>query len=603
MVLHILALLITCHIAVGAIYETFDELPTRDFHYIIIEGGTAGNVLANRLTEDSSISVLVLEAGESTADVLLSQVPFFSSRLRGSPLDWNFTTSAQPGLNGHGMSYMRGSSQDYDRYARISGDSIWGWDALQPYIRRNERFVAPAGHHNITGEFNPAVHGFNGVTDVSLPGYPRATDERVLQTTAEFPSKFPFNLDYNSGYQLGIGWAPLTVGNGTRSSSQTSYLGQKYIQRQNLHVLVNAHVTRILDAKNMKNGSRRPMFNAIEFTQDSGATKHILAPKFLKEIILSAGSIGTPHILLHSGIGNSDELAALGIAPTHHLPDVGKNLSDQVLWSIPFTVNDTNTIENIYYRNITFQEEALAEWKENRTGFLTVGIANQRGFLRVPHDAGVLDGEPCAGNETAHYQLAFVILRRLRSSENGMNRNPPPAVGNFFVIAPAVLCPLSRGSVIINSTNPLDAPVINPNYLMHAQDLAIMNYAVQSAMQFVTTPAWKGYVLGIATNTADDDIRNGASNLNHPVGTASMSPVGADWGVVDPDLRMKGAGGPFVPSAHIQAAVYFCREGGGFDQGKRWNVEVVQTYPSELDFCLRICCSNVTDQIGVSMVI
>ncbi|SJL04319.1 uncharacterized protein ARMOST_07685 [Armillaria ostoyae] len=417
MVPSILSLLIICHIVVGAIYESFDELPTKHFHYIII----GGNVLANRLTEEPHISVLVLEAGESTADVLLSQVPFFSSGLRGSPLDWNFTTTEQLGLNGraihfsrgfglggssaiNGMSYMRGSSQDYDRYARISGDPIWGWDALQPYMRKNERFVAPADHHNITDQFNPAVHGFNGVTYVSRPGYPRATDKRVLQTTAEFPTTFPFNLDYNSGYQLGVGWAPLTVGNGTRSRSQTSYLGPEYIDRPNLYVLVRAHVTRILDTKNI---SKLPTFNAVESTQDSGATKHVLAPKSLKEIILSAGSIGTPHILLHSGIGNSNELAALGIVSTHHLPDVGKNLSDQVLWNIPFTVNDTNTIENIYYRNITFQE-TLAEWKSNRTGFLTVGIANQRGFLRIPEYAGILDEEPCAGNETAHYELSVL---------------------------------------------------------------------------------------------------------------------------------------------------------------------------------------------------
>ncbi|PBK94153.1 pyranose dehydrogenase [Armillaria gallica] len=574
MALSILALLILCHIVVGAIYESYDELPTRHFHYIIIGGGTAGNVLANRLTEEPHISVLVLEAGESTADVLLSQVPFFSSRLGGSPLDWNFTTTQQPGLNGraipftrgfglggssaiNGMSYMRGSSEDYDRYARVSGNPIWGWDALQPYIRRNERFVPPADHHNITGQFDPAVHGFKGVTYVSLPGYPRATDERVLQTTAELPSEFPFNLDYNSGYQLGIGWAPLTVGNGTRSNSQTSYLGPKYIERPNMHVLVHARVTRILDTKSISN---QPTFNAVEFTQDSGATKHILAPQCLKEIIFSAGSIGTPHILLHSGIGSSTELAALGIVSSHHLPDVGKNLSDQVLWNIPFTVNDTDTIENIYYRNVTFQKEALAEWKENRTGFLTVGIANQRGFLRIPEDIGILDGEPCAGNETAHYELSFV---------NGINSNPPPKVGNFFVIAPAVLCPLSRGSVTINSTNPLDPPVINPNYLAHAQDFAIMKYAVESAKEFVTAAAWTGYVLSIATNTTDQDIRNGASNLNHPVGTASMSPAGASWGVVDPDLKMKGAGGvrivdasvlPFVPAAHIQAAVYIFAE-------------------------------------------
>ncbi|KAK0470383.1 aryl-alcohol oxidase precursor [Desarmillaria tabescens] len=574
MVLFVFVLLILCNIALGAIYGSIDDLPTRRFHYIIIGGGGAGNVLANRLTEDSHISVLVLEAGESTADVLLSQVPFFSSRLSGSSLDWNFTTTEQPGLNGrsipfsrgfglggssaiNGMSYIRGSSQDYDRYARVSGDPGWAWDQMQRYLRKNERFVAPADHHNTTGQFDPKVHGFNGITFVSLPGYPRATDERVIQTTADLSSQFPFNLDYNSGYQLGIGWAPLTVGNGTRSSSQTSYLGPGYINRPNLHVLIHARVTRILD---IKKGRKPPLFNAVEFTQDAGATMHVLAPSSLREIILSAGSIGTPHILLHSGVGDDSELATLGIASTLNLPDVGRNLSDQVLWTVPFTVNSTNTIENIYYRNVTFQEETLAEWKSNQTGFLTVSVANQRGFFRIPEDTGVLDGEPCAGNETAHYELSFV---------NGINSNPPPEVGNFFVIAPAVLCPLSRGAVTINSTNPLDAPVINPNYLSHAQDLDIMKFAVEGAKKFVTGPAWDGYILDIATNTTDQDIRNGASNLNHAVGTASMSPVGADWGVVDPDLRMKGARGvriadasvlPFVPAGHTQTAVYIFAE-------------------------------------------
>ncbi|KAK0499334.1 glucose-methanol-choline oxidoreductase [Armillaria luteobubalina] len=134
---------------------------------------------------------------------------------------------------------------------------------------------------------------------------------------------------------------------------------------------------------------------------------------------------------------------------------------------------------------------------------------------------------------------------------------------------PHCQCHFLGGSVTINSTNPLDPPVIYPNYLTHTQDLAIMNYAVQSSKEFVTANAWKGCVLSIATNTTDEDIRNGVSNMNHPVSTASMSPIGADWGVVDPDLRLKGVGGvrivdasilPLVPLAHIQAAVYMLAE-------------------------------------------
>ncbi|KAK0491668.1 GMC oxidoreductase-domain-containing protein [Armillaria novae-zelandiae] len=504
-------------------------------------------------------SVLVLEAGKPTADVLISQVPFFSSLLQGSSLDWNFTTTKQPGLNqrsityprGFGlggssainsMFYTRGSSQDYDRYARISGDPGWGWDALQPYIRKNERFAVPADHHNITGQYNPVVHSSNGVNSVSLPEYPRATDERVIQATMDLAVEFPFNLDYNSGYQLGIGWAPLTVGNGTRSTSQTSYLSPEYIGRPNLHILTGARVTRILDTKYI---NQLPSFDAVEFTQDAGATKHILQP--LKEIILSAGSVGTPHILLHSGIGDRTELAAVGIVSTLHLPDVGKNLSDHVRWDIPFIVNDTDTIDKIYYKNTTFQAEALAQWQANRTGFLTASPTNQLGFLRIPDAAKVLNGEPSAGNETAHYELAFL---------NGVVRGSPD-VENYFDVVPVVLCPLSRGNVTVNSSNPLDSPLIDPNYFSHPQDLAIMKYAIESAKRFVNATAWDGYILEIATNTTDDDIKSGASSVYHPVGTASMSPVGADWGVVDPDLRMKHATGVRIVDASVLVGFNF----------------------------------------------
>ncbi|KAK0462726.1 aryl-alcohol oxidase precursor, partial [Armillaria novae-zelandiae] len=570
-------LLILCSCALGAIYERFEDLPTSNFDFIIVGGGTAGNVLANRLTENSQVSVLVLEAGGSTADVLLSEVPFYCiSATPGTSLDWNFTTTEQPGLNGRSISfprgfglggsstvnymfYTRGPSQDYDRYAQISGDPGWGWEALQPYFRKNERIVPPSDHHNTTGEFDPAIHSLNGINSVSLPGVSRATDGRVIQTTSELPDEFPFNLDYNSGYPLGIGWSPYTVGNGTRSSSQTSYLGPSYIGRPNLHVLTHTHVTRILQSKtNSTNGALT--FNAVEFTQDAGATLHTLAPVNLKEIILSAGSVGTPNILLHSGIGDDAELTALGITPRLHLPDVGKNLTDHTLYTgLSFFVNDTSTIENIYFRNTTFQSETLAEWQANRTGFLSTGIANQIGFLRIPEEAGILDGDPCAGNLTAHYEFIFT---------NGLIAPSPPP-GNFFSIGIAGLCPLSRGNITINSTNPLDPPLINPNYFSHPQDIAIMQYAVESAKKFVTAAAWDGYILGATANITENVLRNGVGTVFHPVGTASMSPADASWGVVNPDLKLKGAKGvrivdasvlPLIPSGHTQVPVYIIAE-------------------------------------------
>ncbi|KAK0460487.1 aryl-alcohol oxidase precursor [Desarmillaria tabescens] len=578
MVFLLLFVLALCSSVFGAVYESFDDLPTLDFDFIVIGGGTAGNVVANRLTEDSDISVLVLEAGGSTADELLIQVPFFSPNVSsGTAWDWNFTTTAQSGLLGRSISYprgfglggssavnymlyTRGSSQDYDRYAQISGDPGWGWEALQPYMRKNERFVAPADNHNVSGQFDPTTHGFDGINAVSLPGYPRATDGSIIQATTEFPREFPFTLDFNSGYQLGIGWAQYTIGNGTRSSSQASYLGSAYISRPNLHVLIHARVTRILQS-NTKSTSSLPTFNTVEFTQDAGATMHKIAPSSLREIIFSAGSVGTPHILLHSGVGDETELKALGITPTLHLPDVGKNLTDHPMTSVSFLVNSTSTMENIYFRNKTFQAKALAEWKAHRTGFLTGEIANQAGFFRIPVDEGILDGEPSAGNETAHYELAFV---------NGLFSEPVPETGNYFSITTVVLCPLSRGDVIINSTNPLDPPLINPNYLSHSQDLDVMKYAMASAKKFATASILEDYILEMTTDvTEDDDVRNTVGSIYHPVGTASMSPEDADWGVVDPDLKLKGAKGvrivdasvlPFIPAAHTEAAVYVIAE-------------------------------------------
>ncbi len=179
---------------------------------------------------------------------------------------------------------------------------------------------------------------------------------------------------------------------------------------------------------------------------------HILTPSNLTEIILSAGSIGSPHILLNSGIGDSSELTALGIQPVLHLPDVGKNLTDHPRFAVNFFVNSTDTMENIYFRNATFQSEALEEWQANRTGFLSGGVGNQAGFLRIPDDADVVDGEPCAGDEAAHYELIFSVREFFESisaeliilSQNGLIRGPVPDTGNYFSVTTVVLCPLSR---------------------------------------------------------------------------------------------------------------------------------------------------------------
>ncbi|KAJ7822586.1 alcohol oxidase [Mycena leptocephala] len=561
----------------SAILESITDLDqlNLEFDFIVVGGGTAGNVVANRLSEDPDRSVLVLEAGGSNANVLDIIVPFYGPRATpNTPQDWNFTTTPQAGLNGRSLAYnrgfvlggsssvnymvyTRGSKEDFDRWAKVTGDDGWSWDNLVPYMKKNEHFSAPSDHHNTTGQFNPVVHGFHGINSVSLAGFPSPVDSRVIETTTEL-EEFPFNLDMNSGYQLGIGWGQATIKNGSRSSSATSYLAPQFVARPNLHVLLHARVTRVLPTTSNT-------FRTVEFVQDLDGKRFTLTAK--KEIILSAGSIGTPNILLHSGIGNSSTLTSLGIKPVHNLPSVGQNLSDHSLVFFSFLVNSNDTYETAE-RNTTLAAEQFAQWNASRTGPLVDNPLSHMGWLRIPDNSSIFEKfpDPAAGPNTSHYELII---------SNGL-LVPPPPTGNFLSVTPAVVSPASRGSVTLNSSDPLADPLINPNILGSEVDVFIMREAVKSAMRFTTAPAWQSYVispLGLnytSTNAEIDDfVRENARTGLHVVGTASMSPKGATWGVVDPDLSVKGLTGlrivdlsvvPFIPAAHTQAAAYIIGE-------------------------------------------
>ncbi|GLB42783.1 putative aryl-alcohol oxidase [Lyophyllum shimeji] len=556
----------------AAVYQNYADLPGGGYDFIIIGGGTAGSVLANRLTEISRISVLVLEAGGSAEGVLNSVIPFNWGQLANTALDWNYTTSPQAGLGqralpyprGHvlggssqinGLVYTRGSSEDFDRYATMTGDQGWSWSGLQPYIRKNEHFTRPVDRHNITGEFNPIVHGYLGVNSVTLQGYSYEIDNRTIEATKDLPNEFPFNLDANSGYHLGIGYTQYTILNGSRSSAATSYLASEYLSRPNLHVLLYTRVTRVIPASN----SAPLSFQSVEFTQDAGVSFQQLLAR--KEVILAAGAIGTPNILLHSGIGDSATLSGLGITPLHHLPSVGQNLTDHPASGIFWEVNATDTYETMN-RNPTLAAQALAQWTANHTGPLCASTASEIGWLRIPDNSTIFQQyrDPAAGPHTAHYELI---------TYNGLF-GPTPPTGNYMSIMFAVASPASRGSVTIDSNNSMADPIIDPNFYASPFDLFVAREALRSARRFVQAPAWNGFVLAPTmdlTSDADLDqyLRDTSITAYHPVGTAAMSARNATYGVVNPDLLVKGLTGlrivdasvlPMVPAAHTQAAVY-----------------------------------------------
>ncbi|KAJ7318136.1 aryl-alcohol-oxidase from pleurotus Eryingii [Mycena albidolilacea] len=570
----------------AAVYETFNQLPPGlAYDFVIVGGGTAGNVVANRLTENPGFSVLVLEAGGSNIGVVDSIVPALELGLFDPRLGylWNYTTIPQSNagnralsyprgrlLGGtssiNGMWYTRGSRDDFDRYSNVTGDPGWGWDAIQKYFRKNEKWSPPADHHNTHGQFDPAVHSTTGINSVSLPGYQWPMFSRVIETTVEMPDEFKFVLDYNAGVPLGVGWAQNTIENGARSSSAVSYLAAPFINRPNLHVLINAQVSRVLSA----NGSTH--FNQVEFSQDK---KELFIVQASKEIILSAGSVGTPHILLNSGIGNRTSLAHHGIKTIVDLPDVGQNFTDQPLISNSWFVNSTETFES-YSQNSTKLAEDLRQWNETRQGPLVSTIVGGHiAWLRLDANSSIFSqhADPAAGINTPHIELQI-------ASGIGLATPIPPEGGNFISFQTSVVSPASRGSITLNTSNPFDPPLIDPAVLADDFDAFAMRVAIKKAAKFVSAEAWKGFVIRPLDNlaqalTSDEAletyIRETASHGAHPVGSAAMSPKAAKWGVVGPDLLLKDATGirvidasvmPYVPSGHTQAPTYAVAERG-----------------------------------------
>ncbi|KAF8154533.1 aryl-alcohol oxidase [Crassisporium funariophilum] len=579
-----------------ATFTSVSQLPTLKYDYVIVGAGTAGLVLANRLTENSNIQVLVLEAGVSDAGVIPAIAPFLGPTLTPSmqsctPFDWNYTVVAQTGLNGRTFPYPRGrllggsssanymfhqygASGDYDRLSTVTGDTGFKWTNMRQYIQKHEKIVPPTDGHDTTGQFIPSLHGFSGEVSVSLPGNSQGIDARVIATTSQLKSEFPLNHDMSGGDQplLGVGWVQSSVGGGVRSSSSTSYLANGN-SRPNLHVLINATVMKLIQS-GTKGGL--PSFRSVQFTSSPGtaSTPAGNAPTTVtatNEVILSAGSLGTAQILLLSGIGPKADLQALNIKSLVDNPSVGSNLSDHTFLPNIFNVKAGESFDPML-RDSSLIGAAINQWATNHTGVISNNVANNFGFQRLASNSTIFKTvkDPASAPTSPHWEIIF----------SNFWINPGialPATGNFMTVVTTLISPTSRGTVKLRSTNAFDKPIIDPKFLTSAFDIFTMRESVKAVKRFVAASAWSSYVVSpfgaLASTTTDDAIdayvRGLSTTIFHPVGTAAMTSTSAKYGVVNPDFTVKGTDGlrivdasifPFIPSGHTQGPTYLIAE-------------------------------------------
>ncbi|KAG6848291.1 hypothetical protein H0H93_001482, partial [Arthromyces matolae] len=457
--------------SLAALFESIDHLPTDRYDIIIVGGGAAGSVLGNRLSA-SRWRVLVIESGPSSRGVLEQPLRpvlgFFSGNSPLVPYDWNSTSVPQPILGNRTVCITHVARPRTGTDLQASWVMLVGrgmqfsrtYEGLN--AGQNERWTPPVDNSNTSGRFNPAFHSTTGMNAVSLAGWPQGLDPRVVQTMNQLPQQFPFVLDYNAGNPLGLGYLQMTVDRGRRSSAATSYLSPLFTSRPNLDVVVNSRVVRIVQTGVV---GGRPHFGAVEVVNRNGRV------------------IGTPQLLLLSGIGDATDLRRVGIPPLVQLQDVGRNFHDDPLITITYHATAGLTMDDIK-NSPAIYNHFMSEWSRTNTGPFAAISNSFINWGRVPDSSPIWNTfrDPAAGRNTPHY------------GQYPLNGGPYPG-GQYLTMLSLLVTPISRGTVSLRTSNPFDQPLIDPRYLSSKFDLVAMIEAVRNSQRFIAAPAWRGYVL------------------------------------------------------------------------------------------------------------
>ena len=500
------------------------------FDYIVIGGGSAGCVLAARLTEDPNVNVCLLEAGPVDKSVVIHCPAGIALLAQTSQANWAFETVPQAGLNGrrgyqprgkvlggsssvNAMIYLRGQAEDYDAWA-AEGNPGWAWADVLPYFRRAE--------HNERGA--DAFHGTGGPLNVKDLTSPNRFGPIFVEAGRQ--AGYAANPDFNGATQEGVGMYQVTHKDGERFSAAKAYL-KPNLARRNLSVITSAQTTRLL-----LEGGRA---TGVEFR--IGAETRTVAAR--REVLLCAGALQSPQLLLLSGIGPGEHLRSLGILVRHELPGVGRHLHDHI---DVVQVLDAPKLTELFGLSLTGAIDAIKgifEWRRHRTGMLTTNFAEAGGFIR----SGANEARP-------DLQLHFVIGKLV-------DHGRKTAFGHGYSCHVCLLRPKSRGSVTLASADPSAVPAIDPNFLAERVDLDRLVLGFKAMRRILGQPALAAHgareLAASASAQSDAEIeafiRNRADTIYHPVGSCRMGPGPLD--VVDAELRVRGIAALRVVDASI----------------------------------------------------
>lgn len=508
---------------------------------IVVGGGSAGAVMAARLSEDPALQVVLLEAGGPDASVFIHCPAGVGWVARTGQANWAFQTVPQAGLLGrrgyqprgkvlggsssiNAMIYVRGHPSDYERWKSL-GNPGWGWDDVLPVFRQAE--------HN--ERFQDEWHGQGGPLNVTEVRYTNRAVQAFVQAGQQ--AGLPHNPDFNGASQEGVGVFQVTHRDGERLSAAKAYL-TPVRHRANLRVITQARVLRVLTERR---DGQTVATGVVWRERDGAGPEHTLTLRPGGEVVLSAGAFGSPQLLMLSGIGRADHLREHGIAVLADLPGVGGNLQDHLDAVMVIEAPNAHDLIGLSPRAVAWMLRGVGEWRRQRTGVLTSNYGEAGAFFCTRPGEAVPD-----------VQIHFV---NAKLADHGRRT----LLGQGYSCHVCVLRPESRGTVRLASAEPLAAPLIDPAFLQHPDDVQRMVAGFARMRQIVQQPALAALGGRESADSAaaqtpeqiETFIRQRADTIYHPVGTCAMGPDAERGAVVDARLRVHGVAGLRVVDASI----------------------------------------------------